>query len=221
MALVVPLLLAYEALLLWLDPPVRNSAELAFSRFVALLPAHLLPVLRLGTLCVLLLVSLAWLLRERAAAARPWLVFAEALALALLLGPGLGLLVGGLGLSAHAPPPEGHAPWLPFLLSVGAGLWEEIVFRLGLLGGLVVVLRRLVRLQPLPAHVLAIVVSALAFALYHHVGHAGEPLLPARFVFRALAGTILGVLFVYRGFAVVVYMHVFYDVLCDLRALAP
>ena len=63
-------------------------------------------------------------------------------------------------------------------------------------------------------------ISALAFALYHHVGHSGEPLTLGRFAFRAVAGTILGILFAFRGLAVVVYMHVFYDLLCDLRSLS-
>ena len=74
-------------------------------------------------------------------------------------------------------------------------------------------------MQPVAATAIAIVVSSLAFALYHHLGAYGEPLVASRFAFRALAGTILGVLFATRGLAVVVYMHVFYDLLCDLRAL--
>ena len=69
------------------------------------------------------------------------------------------------------------------------------------------------------ATAIAVLVSSLAFALYHHLGAYGEPLVAGRFVFRLLAGTILGVLFATRGLAVVVYMHVFYDVLCDLRTL--
>ena len=76
-----------------------------------------------------------------------------------------------------------------------------------------------IRVRTGRAIAVAVVVSSLVFALYHHIGPAGEPFTPDRFAFRAFAGTILGVLFVLRGLAVVVYMHVFYDVLCDLRVL--
>ena len=66
---------------------------------------------------------------------------------------------------------------------------------------------------------MAILLSALVFSLYHHVGPGGEPLVADRFLFRGLAGILLGVVFAWRGLAVVVYMHVFYDVLCDLRLM--
>jgi membrane protease YdiL (CAAX protease family) len=104
-------------------------------------------------------------------------------------------------------------------MSVGAGLWEELVFRLGVMGSLVFLLTRREFLSPRSALGVALLVSALTFALYHHVGSAGEPFALDRFAFRAAAGTILGLLFALRGLAVVVYMHVFYDLLCDLRTL--
>jgi membrane protease YdiL (CAAX protease family) len=103
---------------------------------------------------------------------------------------------------------------------VGAGLWEEIVFRLLLLGGIAFVLARTTSLGPPGTLSIAIVASALAFAAYHHMGNLGEPFEVSRFAFRAVAGTILGILFAFRGLAVVVYMHVFYDLLCDVQALA-
>jgi membrane protease YdiL (CAAX protease family) len=128
-------------------------------------------------------------------------------------------MLGGLGLSLR-PPLEGGSPaWLPFLMSVGAGVWEELVFRLALLGGLTLLLVRVLKLDLTVATGAAVIASALVFALYHHLGEMGEPLVAPRFAFRFLAGTILGVLFATRGLAVVVYMHVFYDLLCDVRAL--
>ncbi len=218
--LVLPLLLAYEIAVLLLAPPARNAAELAVAELAGRLPADIAAWLRRGLL--LLLLALAFVLARRAQprVARARWVLLEALALALLVGPLLRWMVGGLGLSMRAGTVPAEQPaWLPFLLSTGAGLWEELVFRLGLLGGLALLLARVARLPEVGATAIAVALSALAFALYHHLGAHGEPLQAARFVYRALAGTILGVLFVTRGLAVVVYMHVFYDVLCDLRAL--
>ncbi len=222
LALVVPLLIAYELTVTFLAPEIRNSAEMAVAGFVRKLPGQAVFLLRSASLLALVAATLWWFrdARPRAKVAKPHMMLTEALLLAVLLGPALERLVGRIGLSAVSVdqlPPD--PAWLPFLLSVGAGLWEEIVFRLGLLGGLFVLLRRLARLHPRSAVGIGILVSALLFALYHHMGDAGEPFIASRFAFRAFAGTILGLLFAWRGLAIVVYMHVFYDLLCDLRML--
>ena len=220
LALVLPLLVAYEIAIAVLAPGIRNSAELAVAEFVRKLPEHAVQALRYSALATLVVGCVWWFRRSRprAEVARPQFMLLEALCLAVLLGPSLEFLVGRIGLSAsnveQLPP---NPAWLPYLMSVGAGLWEEIVFRLGLLGGLYVVLCRFMRTHERAALGISVLISALLFALYHHVGTAGEPFEAGRFAFRTLAGTILGVLFAWRGLAVVVYMHVFYDLLCDVR----
>lgn len=213
-ALVLPLLLVYELAMIVLQAPVRNGAEVVVGRLFTQLPLETLRRLIVAGLVLGLLVL--WHRRHFAVEGAGW-VLLEAFVLALLLGPAVGWLVGGVGLSAPAVDPAD--PMLRLLLSVGAGVWEEIAFRLGVLGGLAFVLIRLLRMPVAAALGVAVVASALLFALYHHVGALGEPLRPDRLVFRTLAGTILGVLFVFRGLAVVVYMHVFYDVLCDVRVM--
>ncbi|HZL99010.1 MAG TPA: CPBP family glutamic-type intramembrane protease [Planctomycetota bacterium] len=220
LVLVLPLLLAYEISMLLLEAPVRNGAELAVARFVGRLSPPSLVLLRRGLVLLLLVLALVMIRRHPPRVARARLVLLEALLFALALGPAVGWLLGGIGLSASAPASGAAAPtWLPFLLSVGAGLWEELVFRLALLGGLTLLLSRALGAAPVVAVAVAVLVSSLLFALYHHVGADGEPLTASRFLFRGIAGTILGLLFVFRGLAVVVYMHVFYDLLCDLRSL--
>lgn len=218
--MVLPLLLAYEIVMLCVTVPVRNGAEVATLQLFQRLPDASLVLLRRGLAVLLLVLALVLLRRRPPSVARARWVLAEALLLALLLGPIVSALVGGVGLSAAARAGDGAAPaWMPYLLSVGAGLWEELVFRLALLGGLAFVLTRGLAVPQRAALAVAVLLSALAFALYHHVGDAGEPMQAGRFAFRAVAGTILGLLFAFRGLAVVVYMHVFYDLVCDLRAV--
>ncbi len=219
LAMVVPLLLAYEVTMLLIQAPLRNGAEMVVSEALQQLPPSSLDLMRRVLLAGLALATLIWVRRAPPSVARAHWMLLEALCLALVLGPLVGWMVGHIGLSASvplsaAPPP----PWLHFMLSIGAGLWEEIVFRLLLLGGLAYVLTRLTPFTGQGALAISIVVSSLVFAFYHHVGDMGEAFVPARFAFRCAAGTILGILFAFRGLAVVVYMHVFYDVLCDLRA---
>ena len=102
---------------------------------------------------------------------------------------------------------------LPSAISaVGAGVHEELVFRLGLIAGLLALSRSLSIGHRL--HVaLAIAVSSLAFAAAHHLGAHGEPWTAHAFAFRAVAGVAFGAIFWFRSLAHVVYAHVIYDLL--------
>ena len=96
------------------------------------------------------------------------------------------------------------------VISAGAGLHEEFIFRLMLMGGLSWLLSSLA--GPKRAWVFALVISSLAFSLAHHIGPAGEPFTFAAFVFRTLAGVIFALVYQVRGFAVAAWTHALYDV---------
>jgi len=98
------------------------------------------------------------------------------------------------------------------LTFVGAGIYEEVLFRLGLFTILALVLRTLM-LPGVVAITLAGVLSALAFAAAHHVGEFGEPMQPYVFLFRFLAGLYFAALYSFRGFGIAVGAHAGYDVL--------
>ena len=98
------------------------------------------------------------------------------------------------------------------VMSLGAGVYEELVFRLGLLGGLFYVADRVFRWGKWPSLALALLLSSLAFSAAHHVPPYGDPLQIDVFTFRALAGVFFGLLFWFRGLAVAVYTHALYDV---------
>ena len=94
-------------------------------------------------------------------------------------------------------------------LSLGAGVNEEFVFRLGMFaGGMALLTGPLKRNH---AAVLAAVVSSVLFSLAHYLG--GEVPTIHNFLFRFLAGVFFCGLFWVRGFAVAVYTHAIYDVL--------
>jgi Type II CAAX prenyl endopeptidase Rce1-like len=96
------------------------------------------------------------------------------------------------------------------VMSLGAGVHEELVFRLGALaGGLALLVRAGVERRA--AFLIALAGSALLFSAAHHLGVHGEPLHASVFVYRALAGVVFGLIFWYRSFAHAVYAHVLYD----------
>lgn len=101
--------------------------------------------------------------------------------------------------------------WRSLVSGVGAGIYEETLFRFLLMGGLVLVLQRGLGGRTVWVVPLAIVASALLFSWAHH-SIGGEPYEPRVFLFRAAMGALLGWVFWVRGLGIVVYGHALYNV---------
>ena len=102
------------------------------------------------------------------------------------------------------------------VLSLGAGVFEELVFRLGVFAGGAALLRAIL---PVP-HTLAVLIAGLAssllFSAAHHMGALGEPWSTNVFIYRSIAGAVFATIFYYRSLAHAVYTHAFYDVYVGL-----
>jgi hypothetical protein len=97
------------------------------------------------------------------------------------------------------------------VMSLGAGVYEETVFRLGLMAGLTVLLERGVGMRRWIAALVGLGISSVLFSAMHHIPPYGDPFTMGVFTFRVLAGACFGLLFWFRGFAVAVYTHALYD----------
>jgi hypothetical protein len=97
------------------------------------------------------------------------------------------------------------------VMSLGAGVYEETVFRLGIMAGIAAVLQRVVGLGRWVAVAVGLAASAILFSAMHHIPPYGDPFSLGVFTFRVLAGVFFGLLFWFRGFAVAVYTHALYD----------
>jgi membrane protease YdiL (CAAX protease family) len=216
-----PLLAAYEAGVLWLGgrdaDALRNGADYWIRNALESLGLNS-PWLVPGMIVVGLLV---WhVARQEQWRVSPGVLFGmltESLLFALAL-----VVLGQLESSAlrHLRPAvpaalsaERIAPLA--VLYVGAGIYEEVLFRLCLLplcyglfcaGGL----------GHRWAAALAIVATSLAFSLAHYVGPAGESFHLFTFWFRTAAGLFFAALFVLRGFGITVGAHAAYDLLVGL-----
>jgi hypothetical protein len=95
---------------------------------------------------------------------------------------------------------------------LGAGVYEETLFRLILVPVLFGALR-LLQMPQVAASALAVTGSALLFALAHHAGSPGEAFTWFAFVFRWMAGVFFAWIFVLRGFGIAVGTHTMYDIL--------
>ena len=144
-----------------------------------------------------------------------------ALAFGLVVGTLTGLLLGGLVTgpgpslaTAQAVAPLGLSTRL--MISLGAGIYEELLFRVLLVGFLAWCGRRLLGWGPGGSGVMATVVGALVFSAFHYVGPYGEPLELPSFTFRALAGVAFSALYLLRGFGITAWTHALYDVFLTL-----
>lgn len=172
------------------------------------------PLLAIAPGLLLIAILLGW----HVAARHPWKI--DSFVLAGMLGESviytIPLLVFWLirqpqSLAAAAPI---QSIWVDDLIrSFGAGIYEELVFRLICITLLAIVLIDVARLPRGPTAVVIVVISALFFAWVHHPPLGSEVYSAPRFLFRFMAGTYLAGLFVFRGFGVAAGCHALYNVI--------
>ena len=143
------------------------------------------------------------------------LMLGESAVLAALLGLVVGVLTQRLlGMSVTTPqatPLTAMPAGMRFMLSLGAGLYEELLFRVILVGGLAFGLRW-IGLGTTLGGVIATVVGALIFSAFHYIGEYGDPLELTSFTYRAIAGMAFSALYLTRGFGIAAWTHALYDV---------
>ena len=148
-------------------------------------------------------------------------IFAWMSAESMLLALAFGLVIGTITAKLLTPfgpmaigagqPSMGIGARL--MLSLGAGLYEELLFRVLLVSGLLLLARRVFRWRPALANTFAVGLGALIFSAFHYIGAYGDPFRIDSFVFRAIAGVAFSALYVFRGFGITAWTHALYDVL--------
>jgi membrane protease YdiL (CAAX protease family) len=121
---------------------------------------------------------------------------------------------------ASAPVDSARRQSMRRLISfLGAGIYEEVLFRLMLMPLCVALLQRLGASRA-SSILTAVVVTSVLFALAHYVGPHGDRWQSFSFLFRVLAGGFFAWLFVERGFGVAAGAHAGYDILVGMRLIA-
>lgn len=216
---VIPFLALYEIGVVWLGPSaMRNGADVWLRDFLGTLgftEYFFLPLVTVGLL-------LGW----HHVTKRDWKLRPEVISGMLCESFLVGLLVLVLAqmFSQRMPTSDatvalrdtaGPIQQVPHMLSfLGAGIYEELLFRLILLSGAIAFCRS-IGTDKLSAITLSVVAISLLFAAAHYklFFHAGLDFTWYSFVFRVFAGALFSVLFLCRGFGIAVGSHVVYDVL--------
>ncbi|MDZ7338592.1 MAG: CPBP family intramembrane metalloprotease [candidate division KSB1 bacterium] len=135
------------------------------------------------------------------------LMMAEAAVLAILLGLGLDALPHMMIVASRG---VADVPY-EVMLAIGAGIFEELVFRLVLLGSLVFFFTRLRQFPIWAGYFLALLITSMAFAVAHYFQVRKASFDGQVFLLRQLAGVAFGIIYCLRGFGVAVYTHLWYD----------
>lgn len=231
MVFVAPLLVVYEAGVLVLGPQaVRNGADVWLRGLLEVLDLgqyFLLPVLTVGIL-------LAW----HHATGRPWrvaggvlwgmLVESVLLGLCLRVILQIQVLAGSTVAGSAAqtwqrgnPVPEAPSTWAGMIGFLGAGIYEELLFRLIVLSAVVWAATRL-GMKAVPAAAVSVAATSVLFAAAHYVGPYGDPVEWTTYtfwfslVFRFSAGVFFSIVFLCRGFGIAAGAHAAYDILVKL-----
>ena len=110
------------------------------------------------------------------------------------------------------------SPLANIVTGIGAGIYEELVFRLILICILMVFFQDLLKLRHQTSIIFSVLISAALFSAHHHwfftsgVYH-GLPFDWTAFSFRTIAGIYFAILFAIRGFGITAGTHAFYDIL--------
>ncbi|MGD1043276.1 MAG: CPBP family intramembrane glutamic endopeptidase [Sedimentisphaerales bacterium] len=105
---------------------------------------------------------------------------------------------------------------------IGAGIYEELLFRLILICALMLVLQDVIGVNQHSAVIIAVLVSAGLFGAHHHIdfltgrANQGDLFDWAKFAFRTTAGVYFAALFAIRGFGITAGTHAFYDIIATL-----
>ncbi len=219
--LVFPLFLIYQVGVLGMQE-VYNGADLITSQLLRLLHGQRGYYLLVNAVLLVAFVILLAVLRRKNEfhASRFVTVIVESAIYAVSMGTLIVLVMRDLlhvnpnlniAAAAAAGSVEHVGVLAKIVLACGAGVHEELVFRLLMIPGLIAIFHKLFSVRRGFAVFFAFLISSVLFSAAHHI-IGGEPWRVWPFLYRFFCGMIFATLFEVRGFAVGVYTHTLYDI---------
>lgn len=218
----IPLFLFYQILVAF--EPVgpqgswRNGADVILQSLFVAVAGSRGPLLFLITLNV----AAAWfLIRDWRRHPGPIRLryFAFMLVESALLAFVAGFTIGSVTTQIVPPPhmaiglPDGAPLSTRLMLAIGAGLYEELLFRVLIVGAIAWVCAKGFGWKPAVAATIAVILGAFLFSAFHYVGAGGDEFQLYSFVFRFVGGLFFSALYVVRGFGITAWTHALYDIL--------
>jgi hypothetical protein len=209
---VLPLLVFYEIGILFYGSETKNTADVIIKKPFEVFGDNAALVFN-SLIIIIAFCSIFYIEKKNRFSCRIFIpMFLESLAYAFSLGYVILFLVHG---------------YLPFditnsyvqnftkciIISLGAGVYEEILFRLLLLSVLYLVFVKALKVNSIIGSFCSILICACVFSIMHYIGTAADTFTISSFLFRLSAGIVLSAIFIFRGLGIAVYTHAIYDVL--------
>lgn len=216
LVLVLPLLVFYEIGVISSDR--MNGADLVTSALLRLVGTQGFIGVQIGLIVIVLGIAAYLRKHQQLRLAQILPVILESGVYALTMGTFIIFVMVDVlhidpRLAAGTSPIASASIFQKLLMSVGAGVHEELVFRMLLFGGIFALLTKLkFANRRWIAMLIALGISSVLFSAAHHIGPLGDPLRIGVFTYRAIAGLFFGLIYHYRGFAIAVYSHSLYDI---------
>lgn len=194
------------------DGLVTNGAHLAILRIFDAIGVDAVALSLPGVLLVVLFLA------QQVLRGGPWIVDLAVVGRMFLESAALAVpLVVFSAVLARLAPAAGVADFasLPFVarvaVAIGAGLYEELVFRMALVGLLLALFRDVLEVERRAAMAAAVLLGALAFTVYHPLRGADDAIEAQRVVFYLGGGLYFGILYLMRGFGIAAATHAMFD----------
>jgi membrane protease YdiL (CAAX protease family) len=225
---VIPLFLTYElsslVLTSFYQSSFRNGADILLRNAIALFGLDKFPFLILIYMTIIAVIAGFYKNRQGISVSSTFffLMLVESFVLAiifkaLIFNTTWVFFSGAALLALSSVPASGPGYLEELMLSLGAGLYEELVFRLLLLGSLLHIGRffsgrekhKWFNIRTLSS----LLISSLLFAAFHyHPALGGHEFDIYSFVFRWIGGIYLSFIFLLRGFGISAWTHAFFDI---------
>jgi hypothetical protein len=224
LGLTLPVFLVYHLAVVFLG--VQNATDMVTGALLTLSHGNRTTYL-LATVAIGVIFAGTFALLGRGQVFRPTKfiqIAAEGMVYAILMRLAAGYVVGRF----FAGPIQDQGPFVGFVMSLGAGFYEELAFRVLLFGLGAKVLVSMFASQKMdltgvaPASRFSMrsllvmlvwsVACAVIFSAVHYIGPLADDFRMASFAFRAVLGLTLTLIYVTRGFAAAVWTHAMYDI---------
>jgi hypothetical protein len=224
LGLTLPIFLVYQVAVVFLG--VQNATDMVTGALLRLSDGNRTTYL-LATMAIGLIFAGAFALLGRGQAFRPQKflqIAVEGVVYAVLMRIVAGYVVGSV---FAGPNIKDESRFVGFIMSMGAGFYEELTFRVILYGLGAKLLVWLVAKQQVDItgavrsrfslRTLGVMLGwglacATLFSAVHYIGPMSDSFQMPSFVFRLVLGLVLTLIFATRGFAAAVWTHALYDV---------
>ena len=212
-----PLLLLYEVLIFIAQPETEQVVRISVDVWIKTLFSYIGPNVLSITLIFAALLGVIILYRERERLSSLKLTYfltmvIEASVYAFVLALLITSAITALFQMIQTPAVESLTILQQLALSLGAGLYEELFFRVILVSVLLFGFKQLFAKKYL-SYGLAIVLAAAIFSFVHYIGALGDPFTMSSFLFRFLFGLALNAIYIWRGFGMAAWTHAIYDLM--------